>query len=343
MIDMKMIKKVALVFAVLFFPGKGFSQNMDTIPKGRKDSVNVPKRAAAFAADKLTIARPLNIEYSSTAPFNFTSKRANTSLPESKVNAFTQAKISTSFGFVKRKTWTLGASLGYRYTRVEANTTNPFTGRATTVDKDFHYFSSALNFTYFSTLFKKRAIYSSSIIMDGSDQHFERLKGLITGVIVLKADQKTKMTAGLAVNIDPSSQLPAIPIFTYEYKFNNGLIADITLPKSAYLRKYLFSKTGRASIGVELDRTSFYLYDIDGTSQKYEYRQTDLNPGLMYEHAIGSFVITGKTGLKMTRTSRIFRKQDSFKDAVFEAEPDPAFYFNIGISFNPSTFLKKNK
>ena len=179
--------------------------------------------------------------------------------------------------------------------------------------------------------------------MDGSDKHFERLKGLLTGVIVLKANQKTKMAVGLAVNIDPSTQLPAIPIFTYERKFNNGLIADITLPKSAYLRKYLFSNTGRASIGVELDRTSFYLYNIDGTSQKYEYRQTDINPGVIYEHAIGNFVITGKTGFKMTQASRIFRKQDSFKDAVFEAKPDPSFYFNIGVSFNPYTLLKKNK
>ncbi len=341
-IDMEMIKKAVLILIVLLLSVKGFSQDRDSIPKRTKDSVNIPKRAVAYAADKFAIARPLNIEFSNASPYNFTSKRRSTSLPESKINNFTQAKISANFNFIKRKTWLLGATLGYRYTSAEADMTDPFTGNATALDEDFHYLFSSLNFTYFSTLFKKRTIYSSSIIADGSDQHFERVKGLLTGVMVLKANQKTKMTVGLAVNIDPTSQLPVIPIFTYEHKFNNGLIADVTLPKSIYLRKYVFN-TGRISLGTEMDQTSFYLYNLDGTDQKYEYRQLDINSGIIYEHAIGDFIITGKTGMKLTPSGRLFRKQDAFNDPTFEVKPDPVFYFNIGVSFNPFTFLKKKK
>ncbi|MDR2123186.1 MAG: hypothetical protein LBP34_08690 [Flavobacteriaceae bacterium] len=340
---MEMIKKTALVLGFLFLSVKGFSQVTDTIPKTIKDSINIPKRTVAYAADKWAIVRPLNVEFTHSAPYNFTSERGNTPLPEGKVESFTQARVSANFNFIKRKTWLLGATLNYRYTTTETNMTDPFTANPTTLDEDFHYLSSAVNFSYFSTLFKKMTIYSSSIIVDGSDQHFERVRGLISGVMVLKANRKTKMMVGLVVNIDPSAQTLVVPIFTYEHKFNNGLIADVTLPRSIYLRKYVFSNAGRVSLGSELDRTSFYLYNIDGTSQRYEYRQLDITSGLVYEHAVGDFVVTAKTGIKLTPSGRLFRKEDNFNDAVFETSPDPTFYFNIGVSFNPFTFLKKNK
>lgn len=337
-----MLKKVVLVVGIMLFSLESFSQKTDTINKSKKDSVNIPKRAIAYAADKFAIVRPLTIEFTHSSPYNFTSDRGNISLPQSTVNQFEQAKISANFNFIKRKTWLLGTTLSYRYTSAEADMMDPFTNEIKAVDNQFHYFSSSVNFSYFSTLFKKRTIYSSSIIFDGSDQHFERVKGLLTGVIVLKANQKTKMTAGLLVNIDPSALTPVIPIITYEHKFNNGLIADITLPKSIYLRKYVFN-AGRVSLGSELDRKSFYLYNIDGTSQRYEYRQLDIYSGLIYEHAIGNFMITGKTGMKLTPSGNLFRKEDSFKDAVYEIKPDPTFYFNLGVSFNPFTLLGKKK
>jgi hypothetical protein len=281
------------------------------------------------------------MEFSSVSPYSFSSKTPNTSFPDGRVNRFTQAKISANFNFIKRKTWLLGATAGYRYTSADAGMTNPFSGSPVSTNEDFHYLFSSINFTYFSTLFKKRAIYSSSLIVDGSDQHMERIKGLFTGVIVLKANAKTKMTVGLALYLDPSISLPVVPVFTYEHKFNNGLIADITLPKSIYLRKYVFN-TGRLSLGTELDRSSIYLYNLDGTTQRYKYRQLDINSGIIYEHALGNFVLTGKTGMKYTPSGRLFKKEDSFNDPVFEIKPDPAFYFTLGISFNPFTFLKNN-
>lgn len=337
-----MIKKAVLVLGVLFFSVECFSQSRDTIPKATKDSVNIPKRTVAYTADKLAIVRPLNIEFSHTAPYNFSSKKGENALPEGRVNSFTQAKVSTNISFVKKKTWLLGATVGYRYTKLEADMTDPFTNHPKTVNSEFHYLFSSVNFSYFSTLFGKRMVYNSSLMVDGSDQHFERVRGMLSGVMVLKANKRTKMTLGVLVNIDPSVQTPVIPIFTYEHKFNNGLIADITLPKSLYLRKYVLTN-GRISLGTEMDRTSFYLYNIDGTSQRYEYRQLDINSGVVYEHALGKFVITAKTGMKLTPSGRLFRKEDSFNNPVFQTKPDPAFYFNIGVSFNPFTFIGKKK
>lgn len=99
---MEMIKKLALVFGILLFSAKGFSQEIDTL-KIRKDSVNVPKRTVAYATDKIAIARPLNIEFSLPAPYNFSSKRGNTPLQDGRVNDFTQLKVSANVNFLKKK------------------------------------------------------------------------------------------------------------------------------------------------------------------------------------------------------------------------------------------------
>lgn len=216
-------------------------------------------------------------------------------------------------------------------------------GSIRTVEGDFHYFFSSLNFTYFSTLFNKRMVYTSSLQFDGSDKHVERVKGMLTGTMILKANQRTKLAVGLLVNIDPSAQTPILPTFSYEHKFNNGLVADIAFPRNIYLRKYVFGN-GRVSLGSEIDRTSFYVYNIDSTSQRYEYRQLDINSGLVYEHLIAKyFVLTAKTGMRLTTTGRLFRKEDSFNSPVFKTSPDPTFYINVGVSFNPFSIIGKKK
>jgi hypothetical protein len=186
-------------------------------------------------------------------------------------------------------------------------------------------------------------VYTSSLQFDGSDKYVERVKGMLTGTMILKANQCTKLAVGLLVNIDPSAQTPVLPTFSYEHKFNNGLVADIAFPRNIYLRKYVFGN-GRVSLGSEIDRTSFYVYNIDSTSQRYEYRQLDINSGLVYEHLIAKyFVLTAKTGMRLTTTGRLFRKEDSFNSPVFKTSPDPTFYINVGVSFNPFSIIGKKK
>jgi len=323
-------KLVVSVSGVLILSVECFSQS--------RDSANLPRRVETYAADKFAVTRPLNVEFIYSTPYSFTSEQQGKSLPESKVTGFTQLKMSANYNFVKTKTWMLGASAGYRRTSVEADIT-PSSGSIKNVNDEFHYLYSSVNITYFSKLFNKRTIYTSSLLVDGSERYFERVKGLLTASMILKANQRTKFIVGLLVNIDPSTQTPFLPTIAYEHKFNNGFMADITLPRSLYLRK-LVHTNGRLSLGTEIDRTSFYLYNLDSTAQKYEYRQMDLNSGLVYEHILTKYLLlTVKTGMKITPSGRVFRKEDSFADPVYETKPDPTFYFNIGVSFNPFTLL----
>ncbi|MDH6254235.1 hypothetical protein M2347_003962 [Chryseobacterium sp. H1D6B] len=317
---MNLLKKTALTSSVLTITAIGHAQNRDSIPH----------KVIAFAADKFPLARDFNVEYTQVSPYKFSSQLHDTELPENKVKNFSQVKVSSTINFIKRKKWILGTTLNYRYTSV--NTENPMSLSATGNQKSsFHYHSETLNFVYFSRLFNKTMIYSANASVDGSDQHFERLRGMATATMVLKANAQTKIAVGLVGIIDPSSQVPVIPTFTYEHKFNNGWTADIILPQKVLLRKDVFTN-GRISLGSEMNTTSFYMYSVDKT---YEFRQLEINSGAIYEHKFGGFIGTLKTGVRAVPNSRIFEKTESFKDYIFEAKPKPSLYVNIGVSYNP--------
>lgn len=337
--------KIATLFVVMLLGLRpSFAQQHDTgLKKASRDSISEPKKAMVYVIDKFAMARPLNMEFYSTAAHNFNIKKGDIEGPELKMNSYYQAKANMNIHWVKKKNWLLSTTHGYSYTHMEVEGNAAAADKPAALDKDFQYLSSSLNFSYFSSAFKKRMIYNASVVVDGSEQHLERVKGLASAVMVLKGTLQTKMAIGVMVNIDPSTQIPVIPVFTYEHKFNSGLIVDLTLPKSAYLRKHVFSHTGRISMGSELNVNSFYLYNVDATAQKYEYRQIDINSGLMYEHALGHFVFTGKAGVRSLVRGRAFKKEDSFDKPVAEVNADTPFYFNVGVSFNPFTMLKRSK
>jgi hypothetical protein len=341
---MNWIKLTLASFALLTITTLGYTQTRDSISRPTSDSLNIRKRTVAAVADKFAVTRPLNVEFTNTAPYHYKAENGGNKLGESRMRRFDQTKVSVNVNVIRQKTWMLGATVGYRGTSIEAETAQSGSTDQLEINKDYHYLFSAASFTYFSTLLKKRTFYSATILGEGSDKHFERVKGLFTGTMLLKANAQTKMTVGILVNIDPTAQSPFIPIFTYEHKFNNGLIADITLPKSIYMRKFVFKNNGRVSLGTELDQTTFYVYNLDGTDQRYQYRQLNINSGVVYEHVIGKyFLLTGKSGITLTPNGRLFKKEDSFGDPIYEIKPDPTFYFNVGVSFNPFTvFGRKN-
>jgi hypothetical protein len=314
---MNTLKKTVLTSSILIFPNFYFAQKHDSIPQ----------KVMTYVAEKFPMARDFNVEFIQLTPYKFSSQLHGADLPENKVDNFSQIKLSSNINLIKTKKWLLSTNLAYRYTLI--NTENSISNFSK--NNDFHYHSETLSFTYFLKIFNKLTIFSSNFSVDGSEQHFERLRGMITATMVLKANAKTKMTVGLVGIIDPSSQVPVLPTFSYEHKFDNGWIADIILPKKVLIKKDVFAN-GRISFGSEMENTSFYIYDAD---KRYEFRQLEINSGAIYEHKLGNFIGTLKTGIKAIPNSRIFEKNESFKNYFFEAKPKTSFYFNIGLSYNP--------
>lgn len=303
-----------------------------------KDSI--PQKLNAYYADKFVIARPLNIEFNQLTPYEFSSEHLGNDFADGKVRNLYQVKVSTNGNFIVKKNWMLGATLNYNYTSSSVEMNQP-DGTTRVQENDFHYHSSSLNFTYISKLWKKPLVFTASAVVDGSDKHFERIRGLTAATMLLKANATTKTAIGLVGFIDPSAQVPVLPTFIYDHKFGNGWRIDLILPKQIFLKKNI-SENSRISIGSELGGTSFYLYDLFQTNEKYEFRQLEINSGLVYEHFLGgSFVATFKTGMRNTPNGRIFEKSENPNDYIFEVTPKPTFYFNLGISFNPfGKFLK---
>ncbi|AZA76928.1 hypothetical protein EG347_05115 [Chryseobacterium sp. G0186] len=315
---MKTLRKVFLPLVILPFKNIIYAQKKDSIPL----------KVRAFFADKIPQSRNFNIEYTTVTPYSFSSQLQDKDQPDNKVKNFQQAKADVNIYFIKNKSWLLSTTLNYRYTSIK-NETPIIPGIEN--EENFHYHSEAINLTYFSKLLKKTAIYSASISTDGSNKHFERLRGMVNVSLILKATPKTKMRVGLAGLIDPSAQIPVLPVFTYENRFNNGWVLDVLLPRKVLVRKNIFSN-GRISFGSEMDNTSLYTYRNNKT---YEFRQTELNSGTIYEHNLGgNFIGTFKTGIRTFINARAFNKEDSFNDYIWKANYKPTFYFNVGISYN---------
>ncbi len=325
---MTTFKKNIITFTVFPFLTMVSAQKRDSIPQ----------KVIAFVTDKFPQARDLNIEFTQVTPYKYSPELYGNDLPENKIRSFQQVKANANVYFIKNRKWILSASLNYRFTSINSeNRVNLFSEQNISRG-NFHYHFESVNITRFAKIFSKTAVFSASASADGSDQHFERIRGMVTGSLVLKANAKTKMTLGVAVFIDPSTPIPALPVFTYEHKFDNGWVADIILPKKISVRKDIYSN-GRISFGTGMENTSFYLYPSGKT---YEFRQLEINSGAMYEHHLGgNFIATLKAGLRAAPVSRIFEKKESPNDFIFDANAKPAVYLNVGISYNPFGKVKR--
>lgn len=329
---MRVVKITVVMPAFLLFQLTSFAQGGDTTKS---------KKLLSYITDKFPGTRTFNIEYSQFTPHKYSSELLGEKLPEGKITNTYQLKFDANVNLVRKKTWFLSATVNYRYTALELENVSPLISEPKAQKEDFHYHASALNFTKYSRLFRKPIIYSGSVIVDGSDKHFERVRGFAAATMMLRADRTTKIGIGIVGIVDPSSQTPVMPTFIYERKFGDRWMLDIMLPQRLMIRKEVFGN-GRLSVGTELGGPTFYLYGFSGNAGTYQFRQTELNSGLTYEHHLGRSIIgTVRTGVRNVINSRVFEKGESFGDYIYKVQPDAAFYFNVGISFNP--FKEKNR
>ncbi|WP_292009149.1 DUF6268 family outer membrane beta-barrel protein [Chryseobacterium sp.] len=319
---MKNLLKCRLLFICSAIPVLSFAQI--------SDSSNVSKKVESYLPERFPRARTFNVEYTQLMPYKFDSQLNNVDLPENKVKNMYHIKATANINLMRRNNWSIGTTLLYKYTSLEVENPDQVFGMQENNKMDFHYHTESLNFMYYSRLFNKPVIYTVSAMVDGSEQHFERIKGMASGTLVLKSTPKTKMTLGVVAFADTSMKIPAFVTFTYEHTFNNGWVADIILPQKVELRKD-FSQNSRLAIGGGMEGTTFYLYQPGKT---YEFRQMEINGGITYEHRFGPLIGTVKTGAKFIGMARIFDKNDTFEDYFYKANPKPAFYFNIGLSYN---------
>lgn len=149
---------------------------------------SLPKRVVQYATEKFPFTRLVNVEGQYNAPFNYTSKLGDgTKLPDSRMNQMYQTRMSANVNFIRNSKWIFSTGLFYNYMYSETSSAGIGAG-----DHNLHYFATGISLTRMSTLFGKMAIYNASVIPTGGNEGFERVTGMVSATIVLKADATTK-------------------------------------------------------------------------------------------------------------------------------------------------------
>lgn len=304
------------------------------------------KEADSIIKAEFPRTRVFNVEYGQSLSRDFESKLFDEDFQKGEINNQKQLNISANIPFYKYKKWTFTASANYAFHEFEFKDIENISETILFEQNgivNFHNFSTAVSTTLFSSLFKKPLIYNASIIADGNDTGFQRVKGLIGASLILKRTASTTITTGLIVIIDPTSQLPFFPTFTFNHKFKNtNWEFDFILPQRILFRRPI-ANNGRLSIGAEFGGNGFYVnVDTPNFPEVFEYSQLEIKSGLTYEHRISKQMIaTLKGGVSNFISNRLTEKGEPTKDFIYENKQDMTGYFNVGISFNPFTKKKK--
>jgi len=317
-----------------------FSQDKEN---AQQPTDSLRQKAVQGIKEKFPRTRILNFEYGQSLSRDFNSELFDQEFQEGEIKAQRNFNASANIPIYKTRKWGVTGSLNYQFSEFEFDTieTTDITVFEQNGIVDFHNFSAAISSTYFSTLFKKPVIYNASLIVDGNDEGLERLKGLVGLSFILKRTERTTITLGAIVFIDPTSQLPFFPTFTYNHRFKNSKWeVDFILPQRLLFRRPI-GKNGRFSIGSTFGSTGFYVnVDSPDFSDVFEYSQLEIKSGIIYEHRFSNYLIgTFQGGLQNFISNRLTEKGEPTGDFIYKNDQDATGYFQVGFSIDP--FAKK--
>lgn len=330
--------KLALLIILFFISTFVFSQ---------QTTDSLQQQTVVIIKEKFPRARILNFDYGQSLNRNFSSKLFDEAFQEGDIKTQRSFMASANIPIYKTRKWSLTASANYQFNEFEfdnlsnTSSTNVFEQNGIV---DFHNFSTALSSTYFSSLFKKPVVYNISIIADGNDEGFERIKGFVGLSFIMKRTERTMITLGAIMFIDPTSQIPFFPTFTFNHRFKNSKWdLDFILPQRLLFRRPI-GENGRFSVGSSFGSTGFYVnVDSPGFADVFEYSQLEIKSGITYEHRFNNYLIgTFQGGLQNFISNRLTEKGEPTKDFIYENKQDATGYFQVGISIDPFA-KKKNK
>jgi len=292
--------------------------------------------------------RILNFEYGQSLSRDFDSELFGEEFQEGEIKNQKNFNASLNLPFYYTEKFVLTASANYSFNEFEFDGLQN-TSETVIFEQDgivgFHNFSGSVSGTYFSQLFGKPVIYNASVIVDGNDKGFERLKGLVGASLIMKRTERTTITLGAIAFVDPTSQIPFFPTFTYKHNFKNSLWEfDFILPQRLLFRRYI-GENSRLSIGSTFGGNGFYVnVNAPDFPDVFEYSQLEINSGLIYEYRLSDYIITTvKGGLTNFISNRLTEKGEPTEDFIYENDQNATGYFNVGFSIDPFAGKKKKK
>lgn len=322
-----------------------FSLAMLCLFANAQENDSLKKRMQAGLAARFPVTRTFDMQFLQYMPADFDTELLDKEDKHGEMQSYSKFRVGVNIPVIKKKKWNLTSSLFYRYDAFDMKNVTSKTDvlqPAFNTKSEFHTFTGALSFTYFSTLFGKPFIYNASGILDGTREGSELFKGLIGGSMVFKQTSRTVMTVGVLVFLDPTSPVPFAPVFSIDHKFRNSAwVMDLILPQRLLFRRSAF-KNGRLSVGTEIAGDAVYVYNFDhGNAPVYTFSQQELRSGLTYEHSINKLILTAKIGFSNQIGGRLTEKGKPTGDYIMKLKRDGTMYFGLGVSYN--IFNKKQR
>lgn len=199
-----------------------------------------------------------------------------------------------------------------------------------------HDLTLSINAVYKDSLWNRPLIVTSAFMLNSRNfKTVEKVTGRIAAILVLKANQNTVITAGAVASIDPTSNLPFTPLFSYWHRFHNQWQLDFVLPNRVYLRHTL--RAGWISAGTELSSVhGFDTPDQSILSGRYELTQLLLQSGLNVEYPVSKSLLLGVRGgyevLIAARTVKLYGRQ---KNHVSASKITPGPFISFSLAFVP--------
>ncbi|RZJ79991.1 MAG: hypothetical protein EOO20_26375 [Chryseobacterium sp.] len=159
--------------------------------------------------------------------------------------------------------------------------------------------------------------------------------GLITVPIIQR--QYTRLTAGIVVNIDPSSPIPAFLMVSYFHKFKSSDIdLMIDAPYRIALRKSIKSRTSLTLQTEVGGNNSFFDFKSASLPSNLTYSTLELKSGLLFEYRVSKKMIFSLSGGALTTaTSKIFEQGEKSSNAFVKNQQGTVPYAQVGISLLP--------
>jgi len=329
--------KALFLFSLIIGPQFLFSQ---------KDTLSSIKETSRQIKAEFPRTRILNFEYGQSLSRDFDSELFGDDFQKGEIKNQKNFNVSLNLPFYYTEKLVLTASANYNFNEFEFQGLEN-TSETILFEQDgivgFHNFSGSVSGTYFSQLFGKPVIYNASIIVDGNDKGFERLKGLVGASLIMKRTERTTITLGAIAFVDPTSQIPFFPTFTYNHDFKNSPWEfDFILPQRLLFRRYI-GENSRLSLGSTFGGNGFYVnVNAPDFPNVFEYSQLEINSGLIYEYRLSDYIITTvKGGLTNFISNRLTEKGEPTGDYIYENNQDATGYFNVGFSIDPFAGKKK--
>ena len=193
------------------------------------------------------------------------------------------------------------------------------------------------SFTRIDSLFGRQIVYLASVSgLTGESSSVQKMSYLGALIFTFKQTPKTRLNLGLLINIDPSVNVPVIPIITYWHKFENDLELNVNLPREIALRKTISPKLW-VNFGTSLAGSiAFFKHNRPDFPEDGNYSTLELKtgPGMEYRFE-RKFIFGVNAGAITAVQAREFKVGDNANNHFLNNRITTAPYVNFTFSVLP--------